>query len=344
MSSARTAGGAFGPVIDRLRDDSERLFGASPLAVEPVREVRGPFSQVLEVKLRAGGQSVTAFIKILAPRAHSLEELKATGRNAAREFDALVSAHGALAKHPGLSTARPMACYPELFALITERVEGTPLNQLLSRLRVVPSSSTVDSLERIMRSVGAWLAAFQTTGASDAGVSLGRMRTYLDARLQPLALAGVLGEDLRAGLLRYFDYCAREVTATELIAVPVHADFTPENVMVSDDGVAVLDFTMAKHGARYLDLTHMYMHLDMLKARPWFRPGILDRQGTALLAGFDAAVRPERPLFQLLLMQHVVCYIRQGVQQQISSLPARVLSRHVRRRHLKWLAARASSC
>jgi hypothetical protein len=341
MTLLDTQIGTFALVLDRLRNESVPLFGASALSIQPVRQLIRPFSQVLEVDLRAEGRSVRAFIKILTPRASHPEELEATSRNTAREFDALVTAHAALSRYAGLSTARPLACYPDLFALVTERVPGTPLDRLLSGLRGVPSARTIDSASAVMHTVGAWLAAFQTTGATDTRISLDRMRTYLDARLQPLVIAGLISEAVRGGLLRYFDGCAAKVTGAELIAVPVHADFTPENVMVSPGGVAVLDFTMAKQGARYLDLAHMFMHLQMLKARPWFRPAVLDRQTTALMAGFDPAVAPERPLFQLLLLQHVACSVRQTVE--VSGIPGRLLSGHVRRRHLKWLAARASS-
>lgn len=343
MTSLHTQPSTFGAVLDRLRDESARLFGASGLTIEPVRQVARPFSAVLEVNLRADGRPVTAFIKILTPRAAGQEELEATRRNVAREFDTLVKVHGALEEHPGLSTARPIACYPELLALVTERVNGEPLDRLLSSLRGVPATRTIDSLSSVMRAVGAWLAAFQTTETAGGEISLDRLRTYLDARLRPLAEMAVIDDDLRTGLLRYFDRQAQQIARAELAAVPVHADFTPENVMVSPEGVTVLDFTMAKPGVRYLDLAHMFMHIETLKARPWFRPAVLDRQATALLSGFDPAVRPEQPLFQLMLLQHVVCNVRQPGQSRLSGMPARLLSRYIQRRHLKWLAARASS-
>ena len=333
--------GAFEAVLDRLRDESPQLFGAPSLSVEPVRRLKRPFSQVMEVHVGANGPPSRVFIKILNPRSPHAEEVEATRRNAAREFDTLRKVHAGLTTHPDLSTPRPIACYPELFALVTEGVEGESLDRVLSGLRGAPSLHTMEAVTNMMRRVGAWLSAFQAIDTSLAPVSLDRLRVYLDARLHPLADTGVITGGVRAGLLRYFDNLAGEIAETDLVAIPVHADFTPENVIVAPDRVTVLDFTMAKHGVQFLDLAHMFMQIEMLKARPWFRSAVLNRTLTALLAGFNPAVRPERPLFQLLLLQHVVCYLRQPVEPQ--RFPARLLSGHVRRRHLTWLAARASA-
>jgi Ser/Thr protein kinase RdoA (MazF antagonist) len=301
-----------------------------------------PFSQVLEVHIDGGGRAITAFVKILKPRAEGPEALEATRRNIAREFEMTARVHRGLDGQVGLSTAQPIACYPDLLAMVTERVDGVALDRSLARGHTLASEGAVERLLTTMGRVGAWLKAFQSVDAPGGQVSLDEMRIYLDKRLQPLADGGVIEREVRSGLLRYFDRLAGRVSASDLPEVPVHADFTPENVVIRGDEVTVLDFTMAKRGPQYLDLSHMYMHVDQLKARPWFRPAVVDGLTRALVGGFDPLLHTHHPLFQLLLLQHVTCHLRQA-QQDRPGMPARLYAEFLRRQHLKWLRARAAS-
>jgi hypothetical protein len=339
MIRAAEPAAPFDAVLDRLRSESVRHFASSRVTLERGRLFVRPFSQVLEVRVRGGERAVTAFVKVLKPRLAGPQELEATRRNIAREFETTAKLHGGFGAHAGLSTARPIACYPELLAMVTERVDGMALGLLLARAGGLPSGATVDRLSGVMQRVGAWLRTFQAMDAPDGSVSLDRMRQYLDDRLRPLADGGVIDGDTRGALLRYFDRRAADVPSSELAAVPVHADFTPENVMIRDGSVSVLDFTMAKRGARYLDVAHMFMQVRSLEARPWFRPRTLDRLTRALLDGFDPDLSSDRPLFDLLLVQHVVCHLRQ-LQLEPQPLRARLYAALLRRRHVRWLDAR----
>jgi aminoglycoside phosphotransferase (APT) family kinase protein len=332
----------FDSVLDRLRDESLRHFASPRVTMERRRLHVRPFSQVLEVEIETGRRAIGAFVKILKPRAEGPQELEATRRNVAREFEVTSRVHDRFAPHLGLSAPRPIACYPELLALVTERVEGVSLQQLLSRARAFPSKAVLDDLSQTLRRVGAWITAFQAFDGPAGHVSLDEMRSYLDKRLQPLADGHVIDAGVRLGLLRHFDELAARVSESDLEAVPIHADFSPENVLIHNGEVSVLDFTMAKRGPRYLDLSQMFVHLDLLKAKPWFRPAVVESLLTALLAGFDPTLRTDHPLFQLLLLQDVVCHLRQ-MQLDRPALPARVYSEFLRRRHLAWLMARGAA-
>ena len=90
----------------------------------------------------------------------------------------------------------------------------------------------------------------------------------------------------------------------------IHADFCPDNIIVGDGEVTVLDFMMAKTGTVYHDVAHLYMHLDAMKVKPWFRPR--GRRPAAARAPRQASSRgstSNRPLFALMLLQHVICHL-----------------------------------
>jgi Ser/Thr protein kinase RdoA (MazF antagonist) len=343
ISQAPSAAG-FDAVLDTLQADSLRCFGFSQITLRPGRVFVSPFSRVLELQVSGTEQPLTVFVKILKPRSDTAEELQATRRNVTREFETLTRVEAALRGEPQLAAPRPIACYPELHALVTERVDGEPLARVLSKLRGAPSTRAIDRVVGVMRNIAHWLKTFQGMEPPGPPVSLEKMRSYLDARLRPLAELRVCSWSLRDRLLVYFDCRAGDVPASELASMPVHADFTPENVIVGPGSVGVLDFTMAKQGARYLDVAHLYMHIEMLKARPWFRPGAIDLSTTALLSGYDNSLQTDRALFDLLLIQNVVCFVLHTAQTNATgSIPSRLLAEHLRRRQMKWLAGRAMS-
>ena len=140
-----------------------------------------PFSQVLEVDVEADGRTIGAFVKILRPRSDGVQELEATRRNIAREFEVTAKVHGGFAPHAGLSTARPIACYPELLAMVTERVDGVSLQRLLAR---VPQQLRVEGVADVL---GQFLAACHAH--EPAGANADRIRGWLLGQL-PASLRG----------------------------------------------------------------------------------------------------------------------------------------------------------
>ena len=72
----------------------------------------------------------------------------------------------------------------------------------------------------------------------------------------------------RALALRVFDQLAARVSLPAPPLVAIHADLTPTNIIVGTDGrVTILDFAMAKSGARHHDVSHLFFHFDRLSWR-----------------------------------------------------------------------------
>jgi aminoglycoside phosphotransferase (APT) family kinase protein len=72
---------------------------------------------------------------------------------------------------------------------------------------------------------------------------------------------------VRRALLAHFDALAAQIGTPEVTAVRIQADLTPMNIIADDRGrVTVLDFTMAKTGTAYHDLSHVYFHVELMAA------------------------------------------------------------------------------
>jgi hypothetical protein len=172
-------------------------------------------------------------------------------------------------------------------------------------------------------------------------LNLDSTREYIDVRLQKLTRiprAGFGDADRRA-VLSYFESRAAEVPASDLVEVPVHGDITPSNIVVTPHCVTVLDLAMTARESKYLDVARLYTQLEFYTAKPQYRPQVVARLQRAALAGFEPALRPDNPLFEISAVQHVVCHFLSHARQP-GRFPASLYSRHQCRLHRHWLRER----
>ncbi len=329
----------FGPLLKRLKDDSQRYFGASEVTVEPLNHIRRPFSEVLQINVRYGEQSHHAFVKIFKLQEHGDKHLAIMQRRVARDFATTTRIYQSLKSYPGLAAVKPIACFPEDLALVTEQVVGKTLQQLIERRAILrPSEKSIEELSGIFASVGTWLRAFQEVEPTGRKFSLDRLRNYVDERLVKLVGGERTGfcEEDRAGVLRYLDARCAEVPEQDLKEVSIHADFCPENVMVDGSRVILLDFTMAKAGAIYHDVTHMFMHIELLKRKLHYQNRVVNRLQESLLSGYEPGLNPNRPLFEILLLQHII--VRHTSRVGVKLPPAtRAYQWHLWRPYREWV-------
>lgn len=332
----------FRPVLTKLAAHGRRYFGADRVELQPIGQVERPFSTLLRVRVGGAAAVDEAFVKILKPRADTPDEIASMRRNVLADFEMTRRVHDGLAAYPGLTAVRPIACFPEDLAIVTEEARGRTLADLLSsRAAGVRSRRTVEALGATLRGIGAWLKAAQAALTPDRDVSPDRMRAYLDTRLRDLEARGPvrLTPQGRAAIEAFRDRLLA-ASAPDLRAVWIHADFCPENIIVRDGRVTVLDFTMAKGGTVYHDLSHLYLRLDAMQAKPWFTARVIGRLQRDLLEGFEPGLSPARPLFTLMLLQHVLCDLV-AMRDGSGGAIARLYAQRLHRRHRRWLASAA---
>jgi Phosphotransferase enzyme family len=341
----------FRPVLTKLVADGRQYFGSEPVAVEPVRQLERPFSTILHIRVARESGTEDAFVKILKPRANTPAQIDSMRQNVLKDFEMTARVHLGLAAFPGLTAVRPIACFPEELAIVTEQAPGPTLADVLARAAGWPSEQVLGELVGVLRHVGAWLRAVQAALPQDSDLSISRMRAYLDARLDDLERTGPfrLTPDGRRRVAEYREQLIHDALARagnagsagdRLRAVWIHADFCPENVIARDGRITVLDFTMAKTGTVYHDISHLFLRIDSMKAKPWFRPRVVDRLQLELLDAFEPGLRPAHPLFELMLLQHVLCHLV-AMQAPPHTPVGRIYAARLHARHRQWLALAA---
>jgi hypothetical protein len=310
--------------------------------VLPLAYEERPFSHLLRVAIIDDGidkRRAHFFLKVFKPKPADEGGVDAIRRRVVHEFETTQRIYKLIDGKQRLGVVRPIACYPEHLAIVTEQAAGrTLLAHLQTHAAWWPRKRDLRNLAKTMVTVGRWLRAFQLIDSRPGQISVAELRSYIDLRLRRLVGAGVFSEQVRGQLLSHIDALGREVSEHDLKEVIVHADMAPSNVLVCCDRVVVLDFAMTSRGGVFHDLSRVFSQLDLLGMKPQFRPDVIRWLQRALLRGFDPALTPERPLFRLMLMLHRVNHLL-TLSLRGERLFGTIYSWHVRRQHRRWIAA-----
>jgi tRNA A-37 threonylcarbamoyl transferase component Bud32 len=326
-------------VLERLRDEAERLFQARDVRFTAVRAVDSEASRVMKVAVSGATDVEAIYVKVFKPKEGGPSGRETACMRVVREFEVTSRLYDAMATVPGFAVARPLACFPEHLAMVTAAVGGETLSALLERRAAWwPSQHSLRNLGDVLSDVGGWLRAFQTIDPPPGRFSLREMRAYIDVRLRRLMATHppVLEAHHRDRVLRYFDETATDVEAADLRMVLTHADLAPSNVLVREKGVAVIDFAMVAPGSVFMDVARLYTQLEFLTAKPKFRPATVQRLQDRLLEGFDHTLRSDRPLFRLFSLQHLLCHMSNIARNPAPPL-SRLYNRHQLRLRQRWL-------
>jgi hypothetical protein len=233
-----------------------------------------------------------------------------------------------------------VACYPDLLAIATEEVIGpTLLHHLHTEAAWFPSDARVATLLELMGTTGRWIRSFQHSVPGGGHTTIDGLRRYVDDRLQRLVRGSAsFTERDRHAVLNYIDAVGAQVAREDLAEVAIHSDLGPGNILVCGRRVVVLDFGMTRLGTRLHDLARLYVQLELMAVKPWFRAELIHRLQRALMDGFDPMLTLEHPLFRLLLLLHRVNHLG-TVTLTHTRIPEAFYNRFVSRQHRRWINA-----
>jgi hypothetical protein len=338
MNPQLTDLGSLEHSLARLRADLRKE--AEPVEITPleVRERRA--SRLLRVKAE-GIRS--EFLLIKEYRVAGEPEREPVLERLLRDYAALETHYSWWKDSEKFASPRPVACYPDLMALVMEECRGEDLGTLLKRRgRLLPGHATRRELQRLMALAGEWVRAHQSReeiqrrrGEYEAGEYM----EYIERRLRRLSGAGYgiirqeLGELIRRHARRLWDDLGR----TGAVSVPIHGDYCPSNVMTDGAKLMVIDIGGSVRGSIQHDISRFYHQLGLFTVNPLYRQGVFQGLQRRLLDGFDERLQPGEGLFQLLLLRHTICHLLNVGRPEKASWLKRQYNRLVIRRHIRWL-------
>lgn len=332
----------FAPVLTALQADASRHFGCSPVRLVAVEAQDRPFSYLLRVRVEGGAHPLPhLFVKVFKPKDAAEASARVMQERVANDYETTRQVHALMEQFADVGAVRPVVCYPEHLALVTEEVQGaTLLDDLLVGGSWLAAPAAVTRLEITMSKVGRWIDVFQSANSSRHTITVDGLRRYIDVRLARLIAhpsSALTGQD-RDRVLRHIDWLGAQIRDGDLVEVPVHSDMALGNILASGERVVVLDFAMAKRGSRLHDLTRVYVQMALLGIKPQIRASTLQRLQRALMTGFDSGLSDQAPLFRLSVLLHRVNHLA-TVTVKRSSVAESVYNRLVRRQHVRWISA-----
>jgi hypothetical protein len=306
--------------------------------LDPVGYQERPFSHLIRVAVTREEEReplTHLFLKITKPKA-AAEQIDIDAR-VARDFETTRAIYDFMTQWSDSGVIRPVACYKDLRAIVTEESPGDTLLEALQRQASwFPSTSRRATLEAILTNVGLWLRRFQGYDAREATISPESLLEYVDIRLRRLVSHAVITAPYRQRVLDHLCRLADRIPSTALRDVAVHADFAPGNILLAQRGIVVLDFAMTGRGTYLHDISRLHLQLDLLCAKPQFRPGTIEALQSALLRGLDPELTTGHPLFRYLLLMHRINNLG-TLALKHERFPSSVLSSRVQRLHRRSL-------
>jgi hypothetical protein len=306
----------------------------------PVGYEERPFSFLLRVEVwqpDASSPATHAFLKIFKPKdPASGVDLR---QRVLRDFETTRAIHDFLRQWDDVGAVRPIACYGDLLAIVTEEARGeTLLERLQTRATWFPDAARMTDLEDTMTACGRWLKRFHgfDPRETETRVAVADLLAYIDVRLRRLVEQHVITGSYRERIIQHLNRLATRVSPADLREVAIHADLAPANMLVCGTRIVVLDFAMAGRGSYLHDISRLFLQIDVLRAKPQFRPRTVSALQSALLRGLDETLTPEHPLFRYLLMLHRINHLGTLALRR-ERFPSSVLSARVRRLHRRWL-------
>jgi len=331
----------FQTVFDEIGTKGLQML-PGPARLDVLEYRTHPYSYIARVRIHRDGAATPAFVKLLRLKNESPSHREAMQRRVLNEFDATLRVSRGFENHAGVIALRPLGCLPDHLALVTAEVDGEPLSHLLERDAAWNATPDhLDALRGALSKAGSWLRRFQSLQPSTNVVARERLLEYLDIRLKRLVRQpkARFSEADRTSVLHYAEAKGRLVPDAELSEVWTHSDFGPSNVLVNGGTVTVIDFAMAHGWTIFNDVARMYTQLEWFAAKPKFRPTTIRALQQALLAGFDPHLTEERPLFELMVLQHRINHFLASVERGEGVL-SRIYNWHLARRDRAWVRGR----
>ena len=157
--------------------------------------------------------------------------LKWLPRRAERELELTQLTQRVFAGEPHVRTPR-VACNPTPDTFLVEKLPGTSLQSMFTTPPVLGLRAWVDSRRVLLGRVGMWLNRFHAATAQPGPAPLSGVRAYVLNREPAFA---AFDQDLIDAFWRALD------RAAAARPVRVHGDFTPHNILVAGESVAVID-------------------------------------------------------------------------------------------------------
>jgi len=235
---------------------------------------------------------------------------------------------------------RPLGDFSDHGAVVTEKISGLPLQSIIMKAALLPGFADNGSIALVARRAGEWLKVFHRASSD--------MPEPFDSHSILTSLEKLCENCRHEGLdetsIRVILGGARNVLARNKKSLPTSAvlnDFTPLNVIVTDDGVGFCDFgRMKRRGNSFEDLAMFLASVEALEKYPFCNRNITSQIQENFLDAYGIS-QSEASVLRVLKMKALLGMFAQGRNVKESAVRKKVMWANVMKKFIYQAAQRS---
>ncbi|PYY22674.1 MAG: hypothetical protein DMG62_12500 [Acidobacteria bacterium] len=265
---------------------------------------------------------------------------QAARNHADTEYTNLERVYKAFTEHELPGVPRPLGNFSALNAVVSEKIQGVPLQSMMMKAALLPGYDDNRSLREAAVKAGEWLRNFHQLTAGPTQVFDPQQ---LLAELQTLCL-NCRGEGLDNEAIQMILTGAQNSLAKSRKSISTSAvlkDFTPLSIVVTENGVGVSDYgKMSDQGISFNDAATFLASVEALEKYPFCNRDITGRVQESFLQAYGAS-GADQAILRVLKMRALLSMFAQGRGVKESAVRKKVMWATVMKRFIQQAASRS---
>ncbi len=292
----------FGELSARV---AKLAFGDNSAVISTIKPYPGNSSSVYRFEYSREHQQQAVYVKLPAPGAERPERID----RLKREFRITQNIKAEFPETSELRTVSPVGFIEDAHALVTWEIPGIALQSLLNTRLQFRIAHHRPPLEECMELAGRWLRRFHDLNPERDGLDMNRYLSYCHKRLDILSdihnsgLSKSLAEALKEVISGWLSQLMAESKAHITLC---HNDYSPHNIIVTDKGICVFDFSFSAPGLCMFDVACFWHKLEDLKYSPFYPNRTVEELQKRFLGAYQTEFDVNRPETALALMRLIL--------------------------------------
>jgi hypothetical protein len=235
---------------------------------------------------------------------------------------------------------RVLGDYSEFGAVVTEKIQGLPVQSIIMKAALLPGFADNGSIALVAQRAGDWLRTFhKSTADAPEPFDSTALITTLEKLCQSCQDEGLDQNSINLILNGARSALAR--TKKTLPSSAVLCDFTPLNVVVTENAVGFCDFArMKRRGNSFEDLATFLAAVEALEKYPFCNRKITGQIQENFLNAYNIS-QAEAPVLRVFKMKALLGMFAQGRTVKESALRKKVMWANVMKKFIHQAAQRS---
>jgi hypothetical protein len=237
---------------------------------------------------------------------------------------------------------RVLGDYSESGAVVTDKIAGLPVQSIIMKAALLPGFADNGSIALVAERAGEWLRTFhKATADAPQPFDSGALISSLEKLCQSCQTEGLDENSIKLILNGARNALAR--TRKFLPSSAVLADFTPLNVIVTENGVGFCDFAhMKRRGNSFEDLAAFLASVEALEKYPFCNRRITAQIQENFLNAYNIS-QADAAVLRVFKMKALLGMFAQGRTVKESALRKKVMWANVMKKFIHQAAQRSMS-